>query len=212
MKIIFGTTNKRKISDLLNIINSNQLDIEVLTLSDIGWNLGDIDENGSTLEENSLIKAKAIYKFCQNNNINYPILTDDSGLFVEVLNGEPGIYTARYADEELRQNPLLPKYECVNKLLRNMCNKKNRNAYYKCVVTVIFSDATYFQEVGLSNGQINDKIIEPIDKPYFYSVFKLDNYNKTFNLLDEEELKNTYRYQALLNAVKKIDKQKKYIK
>lgn len=94
MKTIFGTTNKRKISDLLNIINSNQLDIEVLTLSDIGWDLGDIDENGSTLEENSLIKAKAIYKFCQNNNINYHILTDDSRLFVEVLNGEPVIYTA----------------------------------------------------------------------------------------------------------------------
>ena len=94
MKTIFGTTNKRKISDLLNIINSNQLDIEVLTLSDIGWDLEDIDENGSTLEENSLIKAKAIYKFCQNNNINYHILTDDSGLFVEVLNGEPVIYTA----------------------------------------------------------------------------------------------------------------------
>ena len=94
MKTIFGTTNKRKISDLLNIINSNQLNVEVLTLSDIGWDLGDIDENGSTLEENSLIKAKAIYKFCQNNNINYHILTDDSGLFVEVLNGEPVIYTA----------------------------------------------------------------------------------------------------------------------
>lgn len=94
MKTIFGTTNKRKIDNLLNIINSNQLDIEVLTLSDIGWDLGDIDENGSTLEENSLIKAKAIYKFCQNNNINYHILTDDSRLFVEVLNGEPVIYTA----------------------------------------------------------------------------------------------------------------------
>lgn len=94
MKTIFGTTNKRKIDNLLNIINSNQLNVEVLTLSDIGWDLGDIDENGSTLEENSLIKAKAIYKFCQNNNINYHILTDDSGLFVEVLNGEPVIYTA----------------------------------------------------------------------------------------------------------------------
>lgn len=55
MKTIFGTTNKRKISDLLNIINSNQLNVEVLTLSDIGWDLGDIDENGLTLEENSLI-------------------------------------------------------------------------------------------------------------------------------------------------------------
>ena len=109
----------------------------------------------------------SLYKFCQNNNINYHILTDDSGLFVEVLNGEPGIYTARYADEELKQNPSLPKFECVNKLLRNMCDKENRNAYYKCVVTIMYSDASYFQEVGISNELINDKIIEPIAKPYF---------------------------------------------
>ena len=115
-------TSERKFFEITG--RKAMLNVEVLTLSDIGWDLGDIDENGSTLEENSLIKAKAIYKFCQNNNINYHILTDDSRLFVEVLNGEPVIYTARYAVLELKQNPLLPKYECVNKLLKNMCNKK----------------------------------------------------------------------------------------
>lgn len=70
----------------------------------------------------------------------------------------------------------------------------------------MYSDASYFQEVGISNGLINDKIIEPIAKPYFYSVFKLNNFNKSFNLLDKEELQNTYRYQALLNTVKKINR------
>lgn len=59
MKIIFATTNKRKISDLLKI--TKDLDIEILTLDDINYNLGEIEENGNTLEENSLIKAKTIY-------------------------------------------------------------------------------------------------------------------------------------------------------
>lgn len=90
MKIIFGTTNKRKTEDLQNTINEMNLDIQVLSMEDIGWDRGEIDEPGSTIEENSLIKAKAILSFCQDHNIYYPILTDDSGLFIDALNGEPG--------------------------------------------------------------------------------------------------------------------------
>ena len=91
MKIIFGTTSKRKLEDLQNIINEMNLDIEVISMEDIGWDRGEIDENGRTIEENSLIKAQAILSFCQEHNINYPIMTDDAGLFVDALNGEPGI-------------------------------------------------------------------------------------------------------------------------
>ncbi len=101
MKLIFGTTNKRKVEDLQNIINEMGLDIEVVSMEDIGWDRAEIEENGSTIEENSLIKAQTIQSFCQNHDINYPIMTDDAGLFVDALNGEPGIYTARYADDEI---------------------------------------------------------------------------------------------------------------
>ena len=82
-------------------------------------------KTGLTIEENSLIKAQAIYDFCTLNNITYPIITDDAGLFCESLNGEPGIYTARYADDELSLNPELPKHQCVIKLLRNLNNVEN---------------------------------------------------------------------------------------
>ena len=78
MKIIFGTTNNRKIKDLNSVIEKLGLEIEVLSLTDIGWDRGEIPENGSTIEENSLIKAKAIYDFCKEHNIIYPILTDDA--------------------------------------------------------------------------------------------------------------------------------------
>ena len=60
MKLIFGTTNKRKVEDLQNIINEMKLDIQVVSMEDIGWDRGEIEENGSTIEDNSLIKAQAI--------------------------------------------------------------------------------------------------------------------------------------------------------
>lgn len=93
MKLIFGTTNERKRKDLQDTINKMKLDIEVISMKDIVWDRGEIEENGSTIEENSLIKAQAILSFCKDHNIDYPIMTDDAGLFVDALNGEPGIYT-----------------------------------------------------------------------------------------------------------------------
>lgn len=208
MIIIFGTTNARKTEDLTSIIKKAGLPIEVKSLTDIGWDRGEIEETGATLEENSLIKANAIYNFCKDNNISFPILTDDAGLFVESLNGEPGIYTGRYADAEIKQNPALPKYECVNKLLRKMNGISNRKAYYKCVVTCMYPDGTYYQDSGISNGEIAESIVEPIKKPYFYSVFKLVNNDKTFNLLNEEELNGSYRYCALNKVLKNLSKKK----
>ena len=206
MKIIFGTTNQRKTEDLQNIVNELKLNIEILSMKDIGWDRGEIDENGNSIEENSLIKANAILNFCKENNISYPIITDDAGLFCESLNGEPGIYTARYATDELALNPELPKHQCVLKLLRVLNDKKNRKASYKCCVTCMMSDGTYFQELGESKGYIAKDIIGELKKPYFYSVFILDGYDKAFSALNEKELKDTYRYNALKKTLVKINK------
>lgn len=204
MIIIFGTTNMRKAADLQTIIRELNIDMEVKSLADIAWDRGDIPETGSTLEENSLIKAEAIFDFCQEHHIDYPIITDDAGLFVEALNGEPGVRTARYADEEIAKDPSLPKYECVNKVLRKLQNETNRNAYYKCVVTCMYPNGTYFQESAISQGEISKSIVEPIKKPYFYSVFKLANTDKTFNLLNEDELQDSYRFKALKRVLGNI--------
>ena len=206
MIIIFGTTNERKTEDLKNMIKKLNLDIEVKSLKDINWNLGEIEETGLSLEENSLIKASSIYKFCIDNDIHYPILTDDAGLFVESLNGEPGIYTGRYADKEISEDASLPKYECVNKLLRNLNGIDNRRAYYKCIVTCMYPNGEYFQDYGISEGEITKSIVEPLKKPYFYSIFRLINSDKTFNLLTEEELDGTYRYDALNKVLLKLNK------
>lgn len=204
MNLIFGTTNKRKVEDLQNIINEMNLDIQVLSMEDIGWNRGEIEETGFTIEENSLIKATAILSFCKDNNIEYPIITDDTGLFVDALNGEPGIYTARYADDELALNPNLPKYQCVIKLLRKLNNQENRNAKYRCCVTIMMPSGDYNQEIGESNGTIAKEIIGELKKPYFYSVFILEGTNVVFNELKGKELDNTYRYNALRKSLKKF--------
>lgn len=204
MKIIFGTTNKRKMRDLENIRNDLELNLDILSLDDIGWDRGDIEECGETLEENSLIKAKEIFSFCKEKNILYPIITDDAGLFCEYLNGEPGVYTARYADEELLLNHDLPEHQCVIKLLNKLKNVSNRKAYYKCCVTYMMPDGTYFQEFGESKGTISKEIIGELKKPYFYSIFILENYNKVFSELYEIELENTYRYSALKKVLLKF--------
>ena len=204
MNLIFGTTNDRKVEDLQNIINEMNLDIKVLSMKDIGWDRGEIDENGSTIEENSLIKAQAILSFCNEHNIEFPIMTDDAGLFVDSLNGEPGIYTARYADDEIAINPELPKHQCVIKLLRNLNDKDNRNARYRCCVTTMMPNGDYNQEVGVSEGTIAKDIIGKLKKPYFYSVFILKGTNVAFNELKGDELGNTYRYNALRKSLKRF--------
>ena len=201
MKLIFGTTSARKKEDLQNTINEMNLDIEVLSMDDIGWDRGEIEENGTTLEENSLIKAQAILSFCKEHGLDYPIMADDAGLFVDELNGEPGIYTSRYADDELAIDPKLPKYQCILKLLRKLKNNENRKATYRCCVTTIMPNGEYYQELGESEGTIVKEISGDVTKPYFYSVFILNGTNVTFNKLKPEELYNTYRYKALRKAL-----------
>lgn len=201
MKVIFGTTNKRKVEDFENIIKELDLDIEVLTMDDIGWDRGEIEENGYSIEENSLIKAQAILSFCKDHNIEYPIITDDAGLYVDALNGEPGIYTARYADDEIEKNPELPKHQCVIKLLRKLNNELNRKATYKCCVTVMMPNGDYYQEYGMSSGYIAREIIGKLKRPYFYSVFILNGSDVAFSDLTENELKHTYRYNALRKSL-----------
>ena len=133
-------------------------------------------------------------------------MTDDAGLFVDVLNGEPGIYTARYADDEIALNPELPKYQCVVKLLRKLNNEENRKAAYRCCVTTMMPNGEYIQEIGESKGSIAKEIIGELKKPYFYSVFILEGTNVAFNELKVKELDDTYRYNALRKSLTRIKK------
>ena len=114
MKMIYGTSNANKVKDIKAIIAAHGADIAVVSLKDINFS-GDIEEKGLTFEENSEIKAIAVKEFCDKNNVEYDIITtDDAGLCVDCLNGEPGVYSARYAGENATQE------ECLKKLLNNI--------------------------------------------------------------------------------------------
>jgi len=175
-------------------------------LSDIGWNRGEIEETGRTIQENSVLKAYAVLDFCRANNIDYPIITDDAGLFVDALCGEPGIFTGRYADLDLMQNPELPKHYSIIKLLNKLVGEDNRTAEYRCAVTIMFSTGEHLQFTERTEGWISETINEPIKKPYFYSLFVEGKTGKPFNQLSREELNSTYRFKALNKALRYLGK------
>ena len=109
MKILYGTGNKEKLNQMNKIIKVNNFNAEIMSLKDIGFN-EDIIENGETFEENSKIKAVAIRKFCEENNLHDVIIvTDDAGICVDSLNGRPGVYSARYAGDHAPQDITLNK-------------------------------------------------------------------------------------------------------
>ena len=151
MKILYGTGNKAKVESMKKIIEVHGFDAELFTIKDVGFDQ-EVEENGKTFEENSEIKALAIKDFCEKNKINDKIIiTDDAGLCVDVLNGEPGIYTGRYAGENLTQ------IENITKLLNNMkeyTNLKDRTCRFVCVLTAILPNGEKIVARGECKGTI----------------------------------------------------------
>lgn len=138
MNLVFATNNKHKLEEVRAILGNK---IEILSLNDIDCH-DDIPETADTLEGNALIKARYIYE-----KFGVDCFADDTGLEVEVLNGEPGVYSARYAGEEC--NPEANMY----KLLQNLTGKNNRNAQFRTVIALIIKG-----EEKLFNGIVKGTI------------------------------------------------------
>ena len=143
MKVVLASKNAHKLEEIRKI--TEQFGIELVLQSQIGIDL-DVDENGESFEENSFIKARAVMEAT-----GLPALADDSGLAVDALNGEPGIYSARYGfDESLDDRGRL------NLLLKNMENVAdgNRQAKFVCVITLVMPDGQMIQARGEAHGEI----------------------------------------------------------
>lgn len=145
MKIVFASGNAHKVKEVQKILSEcpEAKDFEVLSLKDIGFT-GDIVEDGSTFEENALIKARTIAK------LGYVCFADDSGLMVDALDGAPGIYSARYtgvhgSDED--NNALL---------LKNLENVPDaeRTARYACAIACAAPDGKEFAVIAYCEGSI----------------------------------------------------------
>ena len=153
MKLIFGTANKGKINQVKSFFKDRGVNLEIDSIEDIGF-CQEIIEEGETFEENSMIKAKAIRKFCEEKQINEIIVTDDSGLCVDCLNGQPGVKSARYAGEHGTQE------EILKKLLNNMKDvpEEKRTAKFVCVLTAILKNGELLVVRGETKGKIAKEV------------------------------------------------------
>lgn len=137
MKIVFATHNKNKLEEVRKMLPN----IELLSLTDINCH-EEIPETSDTLKGNSILKANYV-----TENFGYNCFADDTGLEVEALNGEPGVYSARYAGEDNDSE------KNMHKLLQNLENEKNRSAHFKTVITLNLNSEQFFFE-GTCEGTI----------------------------------------------------------
>lgn len=201
MKIIYGTTNKEKVNQVKSFFEATGVkNIEFLSLKDIEFT-DEIIEDGKTFEENSMIKAKAIKEFCDKKGIKNVIVTDDTGLCVECLNGEPGVYSGRYASNDMIHDA--SQEENINKLLENMkkTGSKNRNAKFICVLTAVLPNGEFKQVRGECLGKIADKPGE-MEKLTYGPVFIPEGSDRVMNEMKPEEIGNTHREKAFLELLK----------
>ncbi len=193
MKILYGTGNKAKVEAMKNIIKSHKFDAELYTIKDIGFSK-EIIEDGKTFEENSEIKANAIREFCLENNITDKIIiTDDAGLCVDKLNGEPGVYTGRYAGEHPTQE------ENLNKLLDNMkqfTNIKDRTCKFVCVLTAILPSGEKIVARGECKGTIALKAGK-LGGLTYGPVFIPNGFDKPMGDMEEEEYASVHNHRDL---------------
>ena len=139
MKIVFATNNPNKLKEIQSLIPK---EIEIISLNEIGCN-EDIPETGDTLEANAFQKAHYI-----KDNFNYDCFADDTGLEIDELNGNPGVYSARYAGPERNADAN------INKVLNELNGKKNRKAQFRTAIALILKGEEYLFE-GKVEGYIS---------------------------------------------------------
>lgn len=196
MKIVFATNNQHKLQEIRDILGS---EFEIVSLKDIGCNV-DIPETGNTLEENAMQKAQYVY-----DHYNLSCFADDTGLEVEVLNGEPGVHSARYAegtDHDSEAN--------MAKLLRNLEGKDNRKARFRTVIALIQKQdvcpcgCTSIKKVNRFEGIVDGSIATEKHGTAGFGydpIFVPEGYDKSFAELGES-IKNGISHRA--RAVAKL--------
>ncbi|MFM7299999.1 MAG: non-canonical purine NTP diphosphatase [Crocinitomicaceae bacterium] len=179
MKIIFASHNQNKVKEIQNLLGN---EIQLLSLTELGLE-EDIPETANTIEGNSLLKAKYIWEKYQMT-----CFADDTGLEIEALNGEPGVFSARYAGDKKNDDAN------IDKILFKLSGHENRNARFKTVITLII-DGQEFQFTGIVTGEIG---LEKVGQNGFgYDpIFLPEKKGKTFAEMTLNE-KNLFSHRAL---------------
>ncbi len=188
-KFLIASNNQHKIEEFRKIFDS--LGFELVTPKDMNISC-DPEENGTTFEENSLIKAREFFKLS-----GIPTVADDSGLCVDALQGEPGIYSARYGGG-------ITDKERLYFLLSNIEDKTDRKAHFACAIACVMEDGKEFTVRGNVYGEL---IKEPKGECGFgYDpIFVPDGYSETFSQMSSEEKnKISHRAKALCAFAEKL--------
>lgn len=141
VKLLLGTKNPGKIQEARAILGLRSLALDILTYKDVPFS--EVDEDGDTYEENSLKKARVIHK-----QTGLPILSDDSGLEVDQLNGAPGVLSSRFAGPEASDE------DNTKLLLNKLQGTEKRGARFVTVATLYFSSDSKYQTTGILKGHI----------------------------------------------------------
>lgn len=194
-KLIFATSNQGKMKEIREILTD--LNVEVLSLKEAGIE-ADIVEDGKTFEENALIKARAI-----RDLTGCMVLADDSGLEVDALNKEPGIYSARYMGEDT-------SYDIKNKNIIDRLNGltgNERSARFVCVIAAAFPDGSEETRRGTIEGQIGFEIAG--ENGFGYDpIFYVPEFGCTTAELSSED-KNAISHRGkALRAMKEVIEQR----
>lgn len=194
--LVVASSNKHKIDEISKV--TEKFGIDVISRHDAGISKSfEIPEDGSTFEENSYIKAKAIMDICGK-----PTIADDSGLMVEALGGAPGVYSARFAGEDQNDER---NNEKLKDLLRDV-PYKDRRAKFVSVITLLFPDGRKIVARGECPGHIIEE--ERGDNGFGYDpLFVPEGYGSTFGMLSPD-VKNeiSHRALALKNLAKELEK------
>ncbi|BAX80070.1 non-canonical purine NTP diphosphatase [Labilibaculum antarcticum] len=184
MKLVFATNNRNKLKELQNLLGE---EIELLCLADINCE-DEIPEDYETLEENASQKAQYIF-----DKFNVNCFADDTGLEIEALNNEPGVYSARYAGEEKDAKANMKK------VLENLNGVENRKSRFRTVISLII-DGKENQFEGIVEGNILEKE-RGIDGFGYDPIFEPKGYDISFAEMDMTE-KNKISHRGL--AVRKL--------
>lgn len=183
MKVILASRNEGKLREMRIILSKYGMD--VVSRDDAGIPAFEVDETGTTFEENSYLKAKAIMEAS-----GCPTIADDSGLVVDALGGEPGVYSARYAGDGCTDD------DNNELLLRRMERVPDgeRSARFVSVITMLFPDGRKLVAKGTVEGRI-DRCLDGEGGFGYDPLFIPDGYDRSFGVLSSE-IKNSISHRA----------------
>lgn len=185
MQLIFGTHNQNKVEEIAKILPSGHI---IKSLTDLNFN-SEIEESGTTLEENALIKATTIFNIFKKD-----CFADDTGLMVNALGGRPGVFSARYAG-----NKKIAK-DNTNKLLSELKGVEDRRALFKTVIALILEGNKYLFE-GVIKGEISTSP-KGQDGFGYDPIFIPEKYELTFaQLTMHEKNKISHRSRAFKKLI-----------